>query len=87
MRAKLGTRSARLETLRYWRRTVLGLAVTGALTVGAVVVGVLALSAHADYDTYESGGDRVDAENVRVTGEALNIVTDVLIGTAAAAAS
>lgn len=62
------------------------IAVTGALTVGAVVVGALALQAHADYDTYEDGGDRFDAENVRATGEALNIVTDVLIGTAAASA-
>jgi hypothetical protein len=35
MRAKLDTPSARLESLRYWRRTVLGLAVTGALTWSA----------------------------------------------------
>ncbi len=62
------------------------LTVTGALTIGAVVVGVLALKAKADYETYEDGGDRVDAESVRATGEALNIVTDVLIATAAAAA-
>ena len=60
--------------------------VTGALTVGAVVVGALALQSQADYTSYERGGDRVDAENVRLTGEALNIVTDVLIGTAVASA-
>lgn len=62
------------------------LVVTGALTAGAVVVGVLALSTKADYETFERGGSRQDAETVRANGEALNITTDVLIATAAASA-
>lgn len=60
--------------------------VTGALTVGAVVMGVLALDAQSTYIGYQDGGDRTEAESVRATGEALNITTDVLIATAAASA-
>jgi hypothetical protein len=62
------------------------LAVTGVLVVGAVVVGALALNAHADYDSFEDGGRRTEAEDVRATGEIMNITTDVLIGAAGAAA-
>ncbi len=61
---------------------VVGLVVTGALAIGAGVVGGLALNTKADYESYETGGNREDAEAARSTGEALNIVTDVLIGSA-----
>jgi hypothetical protein len=60
------------------------IAVTGALTVGAVVVGVLALQSKADYEAYDNGGKREEAEAIRSNGEALNITTDVLIALAAA---
>ena len=65
---------------------IVTLVLTGAVAVGAGVTGGLALKAKADYESYETGGDRADAESVRSTGETLNIVTDVLIGTAAAGA-
>jgi hypothetical protein len=61
--------------------------ITGALTVGAVVVGVLALQHQADYAAYENGGKREEAEAIRSNGEALNITTDVLIALAAASAA
>ncbi len=63
------------------------IAVTGAFTVGAVVVGVLSLQNKAEYDSFESGGSREDAEAVRSDGEVLNVVTDVLIGAAVASAA
>ncbi len=65
---------------------IIGLAATGALAVGAGVVGGLAMKAKADYESYETGGKRRDAEDIRATGETLNIVTDVLIGSAVVAA-
>ena len=65
---------------------VVGLVATGVLAVGAGVVGGLALNTKADYESYETGGNREDAEAARGTGEMLNIVTDVLIGSAALSA-
>ncbi|MBW2455980.1 MAG: hypothetical protein JRI68_15795 [Deltaproteobacteria bacterium] len=65
---------------------IVGLIATGALAVGAGVVGGLAMKAKADYESYETGGKRQDAEAIRGTGETLNIVTDVLIGSAVLAA-
>ncbi|HZO13177.1 MAG TPA: hypothetical protein VFB62_07955 [Polyangiaceae bacterium] len=67
--------------------TIAVIAITGALVVGAVVTGSLALKYQRDYQSFESGGDRKDAEKVRNTGEALNITTDVLIGAAVAGAA
>lgn len=67
--------------------TIAVIAITGALVVGAVVTGSLALKYQRDYQSFESGGDRPDAEKVRNTGEALNITTDVLIGCAVAGAA
>jgi hypothetical protein len=55
--------------------------------VGAVVFGVLALQNKAEYDSYQTGGSREEAEQVRSNGTILNITTDVLIGTAVAAAT
>jgi hypothetical protein len=60
--------------------------VTGAAGVGAIIVGALALNSKSEYESYQEGGDRQDAEDIRASGETLNIVTDVLIGTTAAAA-
>ncbi|MBW2523101.1 MAG: PEGA domain-containing protein [Deltaproteobacteria bacterium] len=62
------------------------LGVTGALGVGAGVVGGLALQRKSTYVDYQSGGSRVEAESIRDQGEALNITTDVLLGATAASA-
>ena len=67
--------------------TIAVIAITGAIVIGAVVTGSLALKYQRDYQSFESGGDREDAEKVRNTGEALNITTDVLIGAAVAGAA
>jgi hypothetical protein len=61
---------------------IIGLVATGALAISAGVVGGLALNTKGDYESYETGGNREDAEGARAIGETLNIVTDVLIGSA-----
>jgi hypothetical protein len=62
------------------------LATTLAVGVGAGVVGGLALSNKGSFDDAVAAGDLTEAESLKSTGETLNITTDVLIGTAAAAA-
>ena len=59
--------------------TIAAIAITSVAVVGAVVVGALALSAKSDYEEFQSGGDRGEAEDIRATGEILNGVTDGLI--------
>jgi hypothetical protein len=65
--------------------TIVAIAVTAVLAVGAGVTGGLALASKSDYESFE--GDRLDAEGVRETGEALNVTTDVLLGCTVAAAA
>ncbi len=63
-----------------------GVAATGALAVGATVVGVLALSNHTEFDRNNGGQQQDRAGDLRRTGLQLNLLTDVLIGAAALAA-
>jgi tetratricopeptide (TPR) repeat protein len=67
--------------------TVVFLSATGVLVVAAAITGGLALAQHGDFDAFESGGSRMDAEDVRSKGEKLNAATDVLIGGAILAGS
>jgi hypothetical protein len=64
----------------------IGVAATGALTVGAVVTGILATSKHSDFETKNDGTDPVAAQSVKDSGETLNLVNDVLVGGAVVAA-
>jgi hypothetical protein len=66
---------------------IVALAGTGLLVVGAAVTGGLALKFKSDYDGFQNGGERTEAEDIRSTGEKLNIATDVLIGCAVAGAA
>jgi hypothetical protein len=67
-----------------------GVAATGALAVGGVVVGVLAKSKHSDYDTANSSihtqADQDNAASLRKSGQNLNLVADCLFGGAVVAA-
>lgn len=60
--------------------------VTGALAVGAGVVGGLAIANKGEYDDVNDGSDPAAADDLRAKGQAMNIATDVLIGTSVAAA-
>lgn len=62
------------------------LGLTGALAIGTGVTGGLALANKSDYDEINDGSDPVAAEDSRSKGQALNIATDVLLGTTVAAA-
>jgi hypothetical protein len=64
-----------------------GVATTGVLTVATVVTGALALSKHSDYDAANNGSNPSNAQSIRSTGETLNVVTDVCLGGAVAAAA
>ena len=66
-----------------WVGVWIGVAITGALAVGAAITGGLALQKQADYELFQDGGSRSEAEVVRGDGEILNITTDALIGGAA----
>ncbi|MBL8740387.1 MAG: hypothetical protein JNK04_04805 [Myxococcales bacterium] len=62
------------------------LGLTGALAVGTGVTGGLALANKSKYDELNDGTDPAAAEDSRSKGKALNIATDVLLGTTVAAA-
>lgn len=65
---------------------VIGLVATGAFAVGAGVTGGLALSKQSEFEDLRDT-DRAAAEQVRDDGITLNVVTDVLLGSAVAAAA
>ena len=62
------------------------LTATGVLAVTAGVVGGLALSNHSKFEDALATGDNEQADSLKSKGQGLNIATDVLIGTASAAA-
>jgi hypothetical protein len=64
----------------------IGLAATGAFTVGATVTGILALSAKSDFDD-KNGVDEAAAQDAHDSTETLNLVTDVLIAGAVVSAA
>jgi hypothetical protein len=67
-----------------------GVAATGALAVGGVVVGVLAKGKHSDYDSANNSihtqADQDNAASLRKSGQNLNLVADCLFGGAVVAA-
>lgn len=62
-----------------------GLIATGALAIGGGVVGGLSLAKHADYEAKNDGDDPAGAQELRDSGKTLNVVTDVLLGSAVVA--
>lgn len=63
----------------------IGLAATGVLAIGAGVTGGLALGKQSDFEAQNTGSDPAAAEDTRSSGQTLNVVTDVLIGSAVVA--
>ena len=63
----------------------ISLAATGALAVGTVAAGVLALSNKGTYDDANDGTDPATAKAIRETGLTLNLTTDILLGATVAA--
>jgi hypothetical protein len=66
-----------------------GLAATGALAIGGAVVGVLAKGKHSDFEALnedlKSQDDVKEAEDLKSSGETLNLVADALFGGAVVA--
>ncbi len=62
--------------------TWIGIGVTAAAAVGAAVTGGLALSKQSAFKDGNDGSDPAAAQDLKDQGEMLNIVTDVLMGTA-----
>jgi hypothetical protein len=62
-----------------------GLGVTGALAIGAAVTGIMASGKHGDYEDENDGSDPARAQDLKDSGETLNLVTDVLLGGAVVA--
>ncbi len=63
----------------------IGAAATGALAVGAIVTGILASSKKSEFDDANDGTNPRAAEDLKDSGETLNLVTDVFIGGAVVA--
>lgn len=61
------------------------LGLTGAFAIGTGVTGGLALANKSEFDDANSGTDPTAAKDLRDKGQALNITTDVLMGTTVAA--
>lgn len=58
----------------------IGVSVTGALAVGAAVTGVLATGKQSEFEKANDGTDVAAAEDLKKSGETLNLVTDVMLG-------
>jgi hypothetical protein len=58
----------------------IGAAATGALTIGATVVGIMALGKKKDYDAANNGRSVPHAEELHDQAQTLNLVNDVLVG-------
>jgi hypothetical protein len=85
-RAEPGTPSPKSEQGGVPAGVWVGVAATGALAVAAGVVGGLSLANKSSFDDALAAGDLEQATDLRERGIALNIATDVLIGTSVAAA-
>jgi hypothetical protein len=64
----------------------IGAGVTAALGIGAGVTGGLALANKSSFDAANDGTDPAEADDLRSSGVALNLTTDVLLGATAASA-
>ncbi len=60
--------------------------VSGALAVTTIGLGAAALSNRSDYNDVNNGSDEQKAKDLRDSGQALNIATDVMLGTSLIAA-
>jgi hypothetical protein len=58
----------------------IGAAATGALAIGAGVVGVLAMGKKSEFDDANDGSDPNGAKDIKDSGEQLNLIADVLAG-------
>jgi len=63
----------------------IGVAATGALAVGAGVVGVLAMGKKSEFDDANNGNDPNAAKDIKDSGEQLNLIADILAGGAVVA--
>lgn len=58
----------------------IGAAATGALALGTAITGVMATSKHSDFQAANDGRDPSKADDLKKSGQTLNLVTDVLLG-------
>jgi hypothetical protein len=63
-----------------------GAVVTGLLATGAVVTGLSALGKHSDFQADNNGSNPAQAQSDKNTGETMNLINDVCVGGAVAAA-
>ena len=66
---------------------IVGASLSGALVIAAVVSGVVALSNKSEFDDAAGIDDVARAEELRDSGETLNLVTDILLGATVVAAA
>ena len=64
---------------------IIGGVATGALAIGAGVVGFMAMGKKSDFDAKNDGLHTDDAKSLSDSGKTLNLVTDILIGGAVVA--
>jgi hypothetical protein len=60
----------------------IGAAATGALAVGWIVTGSIALSTHSKFENANDGSDPNRAKDLRSSGQTMNVVSDIFLGTA-----
>lgn len=58
----------------------IGAGITGALVVGAAVTGVMATGKQSEFEKTNDGTDVSAAEDLKKSGETLNLVTDIMLG-------
>jgi hypothetical protein len=63
----------------------IGLAATGVFAIGAGVTGIMATSKKSDFEDANDGTDPAKADDLRKSGQTLNLVTDILLGGAVVA--
>jgi hypothetical protein len=64
----------------------IGLAATGLFVAGGAVTGILAMGKNSDYDEANDGSDPAAAEDLKKSGETLNLVADICFGAAVVSA-
>jgi hypothetical protein len=60
----------------------IGLAATGLFVAGGAVTGILAMGKNSDYEEANDGSDPAAAEDIKKSGETLNLVADICFGAA-----
>jgi hypothetical protein len=60
----------------------IGLAATGLFVAGGAVTGILAMGKNSDYEDANDGSDPAAAEDLKKSGETLNLVADICFGAA-----